>query len=95
MSRHPKLLEGKFRGLGEHNVLPRTKHTVAQHHLQLHGKTPSNLKESGFLVVVVGRGRSRGFGSHGQEVFAEEDHLGKEITDEEVSKLREFSAAGE
>ena len=43
-------LEGWLRVLGEDTVLPRPKHTVAQHHLQLHWKCLSNLKEPSCLV---------------------------------------------
>ena len=40
--------------LGEDHVLSYTKHTIAQQHLQFHGKCLSNLEESGCLGGVVG-----------------------------------------
>ena len=54
----------------------------------------SNMKESGFLVVV-GRGKSRRLGSHGQEIVTEEDHLGKEVTTDEGISISQLLAAGD
>ena len=68
--------------LGEDNALPSSKRAITQHHLQLQWKILSNLEESGSIVV----GRS----IHGQETITQEDHQGKEVADEGISKLREF-----
>jgi len=44
-----QFLEGRFRVLGEHCVLSCIKHTVTQHHLQLHGESRS--KESSKAAI--------------------------------------------
>ena len=48
----PQSLESRLRVLGKDNILPSTKHSIAQQHLQFHGKCLSNLEEPGCLVVV-------------------------------------------
>ena len=49
----PDPLEGGFRVLSEHKVLPCTKCSVAQHHLQLHWKCLRNLAA---LLLLLGGG---------------------------------------
>jgi len=41
----PQSLESRLRVLGKDNILPSIKHSIAQHHLQLHWETASDLKE--------------------------------------------------
>ena len=73
--------------LGEYNVLVSSKHAIAQHHLQLNGETLGHLKESG--CILVGRRGTR-LGTHRLQPITEEDHQGKEVTDEGISNSREF-----
>ena len=85
----PQFLESRLRVLGEDMVFPESKHTVAQHHLQLHWQTLGSLEEPGCLIVE--RRRSRGLGTHYQEAVTQKDHQGKKVAEEVISMLRKLS----